>query len=122
VLLTLEESGTGECGTVAIQFGAGSWPERLKGFNPFGVTQKLVRVERCAVAESAYMSFMTSSREANLSEAPHALHSVSSYLPLTVRQGRFTADDTTARILHRSVAANLRWVDAFPTAPGTHCP
>jgi hypothetical protein len=110
-LLTIEESGTGECGAVGIQFGAGSWPERLKGFNRFGMTQELVRVENCAVAESTYMSFMTSSREANLSQAQHAFRTAAHDLPLTIARGRVTPDGMAAKILHKTVAANFSWID-----------
>src|SRR5215469_15173905 len=62
-LLMLEQTGSEECGSVGLQFGAGSSPQYLRGLNRFGVTQETVRTEHGKVAEAAYMSFMTSSRE-----------------------------------------------------------
>ena len=61
--LTVEQTAL-EQGTVTrLEFTAGTWPQRLKGFNRFGATREMVREEKGALTESAYVSFMASSRE-----------------------------------------------------------
>ena len=110
-LLTVEESGTQECGAVAVQFGAGTWPDRLKGFNRFGVTQEVVRIEHGHVAESSYYSFMTTSREANLSQAEQSFRSSIDSVRLTIGYGQSTAAGCTAKIEHEAVPATVSWSD-----------
>jgi hypothetical protein len=109
--LTIEEAVTGDCGTVALQFGAGSWPDRLKGFNRFGLTQEVVKLDRCRIAETAYLSFMTSSRESNFSQAEQAFRSAAEHLPLTVAYGQSNAAGSTSGIRHETVAATFSWSD-----------
>ncbi len=59
----VEEAVCGPSRTTALQFAGGSWPERLKGFNRFGMTQEAVSERGEDVLESAYLSFMTTSAE-----------------------------------------------------------
>ena len=61
----VEEAVVGVQKSAAIQFVRGSWPERIKGFNRFGMTQEIVREENGVIRESGYLSFMTSSPEKN---------------------------------------------------------
>ena len=143
-LLTLEESGTPEYGAIALQFGAGTWPDRLKGFNRFGATQEIVRLDHGHLAESSYYAIMTSSREANLSQAEQAFRSPTHSLLLTVGSGTSTAAGCSARVEHKAVPAACSWSDcpqlmrelreqkspplraspavAAPSAQGVSCP
>lgn len=111
-LLTIEECGTGECGSVGLQFGAGSWPERLKGFNRFGMTQEVVKFEHCRIAESAYLSFMTTCRERNFSEAEQAFHHTAERLPVTVACGQSTTAGFVGTIRREAVDPHLAWPDS----------
>lgn len=110
-LLSIEEAGSGACGSVGLQFGAGTWPERIRGFNRFGMTQETVRLEHGAIAETAYMSFMTASREANFSQAEKAFRSRADCLPVTIAHGRSTASGSTGGVLHDAVDAGVSWAD-----------
>src|SRR5580693_3641749 len=56
----VEQSVSGASRTTVLQFSGGSWPDRLRGFNRFGMTQEVVREEGSTILESAYLSFMTS--------------------------------------------------------------
>ena len=89
--LSREQTALDGATVTRLEFAAGSWPERLKGFNRFGATRETVREENRAVVESAYVSFMASSREKNFSEARQAFQSTPESLPLTVARGRSTA-------------------------------
>ena len=110
-LLSVEVSGTPQCGAVALQFGAGTWPDRLKGFNRFGITQEIVRTEQGRLTQSSYCSFMTTSREANLSQAEQSFRSSIDSMPLTVGYGQSTADGCTDSIDHESVPVTFSWSD-----------
>lgn len=110
-LLSIEEQGGSERGAIGLQFGAGSWPERSHGLNRFGMTQELVRIDNCNIAESNYFSFMTSCRESNFSQAEQAFRSAADCLPLTIARGRSTAAGCTAKILHETVSTNFSWAD-----------
>jgi hypothetical protein len=106
--VSIEESSCPECTVTALQFAAGSWPERLKGFNRFGMTQEAVREQNGGIAESAYVSFMSSSPEKNLSEARQAF-SAQEVVPLSIAIGRSAAKGCAAQILHDKVPGTYSW-------------
>lgn len=110
-LLTVEESSAVECQAIALQFGAGTWPERLKGFNGFGVTHETVRIEHGRLTESSYYGFMTTSGEANLSQAEEAFRNTLSSIPLTVGYGQSTAAGCSSTIQHQAVPPTFSWSD-----------
>ena len=56
----VEQTGAGSSRASFIQCASGSLPERLKGFNRFGMAQEAVHEEAGNIVESAYLSFMTS--------------------------------------------------------------
>jgi hypothetical protein len=109
-----------------LEFAAGSWPERLKGFNRFGATRETVREENGAIAESAYVSFMASTRERNFGEARQAFVNAPESLPLTIAHGRSTSAGCAFAIEHRTAPGNYSWrncldlareFDALPLPP-----
>lgn len=83
-LLTVEEAGNAAYGSVGLQFGAGSWPQRLNGFNRFGMTQEALRLEHGQLTESTYLSFMVSCQETDLTQAERAFQSNQDSLVLTI--------------------------------------
>jgi hypothetical protein len=113
------EQTAGEGSTVTrLEFAAGSWPERLKGFNRFGATREMVREENRVVVESAYVSFMASSREKNFSEARQAFQSVPESLPLTVAHGKSTQEGCAFALEHRTSPGNYFWRNCLNLANG----
>lgn len=92
-LLSLEDAAIAEGGVTALRFVGGSWPERLKGFNRFGMTEETVRMEHGAIAESSYLGFMTSCPEKNLHEAEAAFPAATEKLPLTIAYGKATRQE-----------------------------
>ena len=105
----VEQGVNPEGAVTGLQFGAGSWPDQLKGFNRFGMTEEVVRENRSGIAESAYLSFMTTAREKNFSEARDAYLASPNTLVLTVAHGRSTASASTAEIEQRQEPANYAW-------------
>ncbi len=106
--VSVEDSTCPENTMTALQFAAGSWPDRLKGFNRFGMTQEIVREEGGALTESAYISFMSSSPEKNLAEARQAF-SAQEVVPLTVALGRSSAQGRAAEVQHHKVPGTYTW-------------
>jgi hypothetical protein len=115
-LLTIEESGSGESRSVGLQFGAGSWPERVRGFNRFGMTRELVRLEHGAIARTEYLSFITACPEANLSQARQAFKQSKDLLPVTVAYGQSTVAGSLDGIRHQALATDFSWVDCADAA------
>src|SRR5215831_11921614 len=56
---------------VGLRFAAGSWPERARGLNRFGVLEETV-IERGGVREIAFAGLITRSMEKTLEQARHA--------------------------------------------------
>lgn len=111
-IIVLEQVNGGAAFTTGIQLAAGSWPGKLRGFNRFGMTQEATRKEEGSVAESAYMSFMTSSPEKSFHEARSAYESRSNSMTFSVAHGRSTPVETAAGVEKISTPANYTWADA----------
>jgi len=72
----------------AIQFAAGSYPERAHGLNRLGFIQEVVVDERPGCPEEfAWLAFMTTSQEKNLDQAKKALEARNGLSPYSVSQG-----------------------------------
>jgi hypothetical protein len=106
-----EQSAAGPSAVSTIQFVSGSWPERLKGFNRFGMVQEAVREESGAAVESAYLSFMTSSAEKNLDQAKKSFAERSAAQPISIAHGRARVSGYAAALDHLSVPAKCTWAD-----------
>ena len=110
-VLQIEESKAGCAATTALQFCAGSWPERLRGFNRFGMTQEITREESGRLTESAYLSFMTSSPEKDMTQARQAYREKSAILRLSASQGKATEHEYFSAVDRISVPGQFTWFD-----------
>jgi hypothetical protein len=97
--------------TSAIQFSAGSWPDRIKGFNRFGMTQEVMCREGEAILESAYFSFMTSSPEKNDDQAWRAFADPSRAPSLALARGAATRTFYTFALEHMASPLGSTWID-----------
>jgi hypothetical protein len=109
--LLLEEAPAGSDCTTAVQFVSGSWPDRIRGFNRFGMTQEVVREENGAVRESGYLSFMTSSPEKSSDQAWQAFADHSRNLTLAVACGSASTTGYRWALEHKTVPAEDTWMD-----------
>lgn len=114
--LGIEQTAADGATVTHLEFAAGSWPERLNGFNRFGATRETVREENRAITESAYVSFMASSREKNFREARHAFASAPESLPLTIAHGKSTSAGCAFAIEHRTAPGNYSWQNCLDLA------
>lgn len=106
-----EEAVSGSTRTTALQFSGGSWPDRLRGFNHFGMTQEAVRVEDSAVAESAYLCFITTSADKNYDQARKAFEHRSSSLPLAVAHGTVRRSGYVSALDWLTTSSRYTWCD-----------
>lgn len=90
---TVIEEAAGRPGrTVAIQFGAGSYPENTRGLNRLGFIQEVVVEGRDAAVDCAYLAFMTTSQEKSLDEAKNAMAGSGDTIAYSAAQGFGQAD------------------------------
>lgn len=107
----VEELAAGTGRTSAIQFSAGSWPDRTSGFNRFGMTQEVMRHEDGIIAESAYFSFMTRSPEKNDEQAWQAFTDPSRVPTLAVARGSATQSSYAFALEHLLAPQGCTWMD-----------
>jgi hypothetical protein len=109
---TVEQVVSGTSRTTVLQFSGGSWPERLRGFNRFGMTREEVREEGASISESAYLSFMTSSAEKSLEQARRAFEDSSRAMPITVAHGNATRSGYSSALDRLTASARYSWSNA----------
>lgn len=107
----VEQSVSASSRVSSIQFSSGSWPERLKGFNRFGMAQEAVREEDGSIVESAYLSFMTSSAEKNLDQAKQSFTQQAAMQQISVAHGRARRSGYASALDHLTVPARSTWAD-----------
>ena len=109
--LLVEDAVSGSRCASAVQFVSGSWPERIKGFNRFGMTQEIMREEQGTILESGYLSFMTSSPEKNSDQAWHAFADRPRRLTLAVACGLASEAGYRWALDHLAVPPDATWMD-----------
>ncbi len=107
------EDASGPAGnTVAIQFGAGSFPDSARGLNRLGFIQEVVRENADGdVSACAYLAFMTSSQEKNLEQAKAALEKSGSQLAYVAAEGKGRAGLFDTTLQHLALPSQLTWRD-----------
>jgi hypothetical protein len=128
--IALEQARSKEAAVTGLQLTAGSSPERLRGLNRYGATQEVVREEHGAIAESAYVSFMATSREKGLADARKAFTEQQGTQMFTVARGKASANGCTFGLQHLMLDAKSTWSNAIalldrlavrtPLPPETH--
>ncbi len=107
----VEQSAAGSARVSTIQFSGGSWPERLKGFNRFGMAQEAVRAEDGSIAESAYLSFMTSSAEKNFDQAKQSYMERAEAQQISVAHGHARRSGYSSALDHLTLLSRSTWAD-----------
>jgi len=104
-------SAAGAVGT-ALQFAAGSWPERSAGLNRFGMFREALVERALGDNERAFAGFITSSKEENLGEARSALKSNTGGTALAIAWGGARAGSAWFRVKTREVPLSCNWLEA----------
>lgn len=103
----VETGLSGETNAVALQFSAGSWPERAAGLNRFGILREAA-VEGAGKVDIAFAGFITSSQEQSLGEARQALRFSEEGVPVAVAWG----DTRSSHVARTAVPARFQWTEA----------
>lgn len=107
----IEESAEGSSRVSSMQFLSGSLPERLHGFNRFGMVQEQMREEAGSATQSEYTSYMTSSPEKNLDQAKKSFTERGSLQPISIAHGKSTKNGYEASLDHLTVSSKATWID-----------
>jgi hypothetical protein len=104
-----ETGRSGSATALALQFAAGSWPERCHGLNRFGVMQE-IHVERSGGAEAmAFVGLITPSKEDDLDGAKKALRPPEGTMDVTVARGSTSEGRMRFRVGNATVPAHSDW-------------
>jgi hypothetical protein len=98
--------------TLSIQFGAGSYPESARGLNRLGFIQEAVVEEQPGKpAESAWLAFMTTSKETSLDQAKRALEDSGAIAPYSASQGYGRSGRFHSRVDRLEFPSKYTWRD-----------
>jgi hypothetical protein len=96
----------------AIQFGAGSYPEKARGLNRLGFIQELIaEINPGDLAECSYFAFMTTSAEKNVDQAKRALESSGATIPYAVAEGSGRDGSFASKLDHITLSSQVTWRD-----------
>jgi hypothetical protein len=96
----------------AIQFGAGSYPEKARGLNRLGFIQEVIDERNTGEpAECTYFAFMTTSAEKNVEQAKRALESSGATVPYAVAEGTGRAGSFVSKLHHIDLSSRVTWRD-----------
>jgi hypothetical protein len=97
---------------VAIQFGAGSYPESARGLNRLGFIQEVVAEKHPGeLAQCAYFAFMTTSAEKNIEQAQRALEASGTTVPYAVAEGAGRNGSFVSKLDCISLSSRFTWRD-----------
>lgn len=97
---------------IAIQFGAGSYPESARGLNRLGFIQEVVAEKnRGELAECTYFAFMTTSAEKNLEQAQRALDASGATVPYAVAEAGGRNGTFVSKLDRVNLSSGVTWRD-----------
>jgi len=107
------ETGAWDGQTVtALQFAAGSKPERARGLNRLGLMREAVVEQDARLLETSYAGFMTSSPEKSLDQGRQALNTAASEMPCTLGRGDSGRGRTELSVRRFALPGTTHWTDA----------
>ena len=107
-------------GVTAIQFAAGSWPEKARGLNRLGYIKEILEEKAPGeLSQCEYFAFMTSSQERNLEQAkqavsPERTHSAAhsggmGLIPYAAAEGSGRAGRFTSKLVRLGLSDAYNW-------------
>lgn len=102
--------GTGDARLRALEFFAGSFPERARGLNRLGFLREVVRFGRSGPEGTAHFGVITANREESVEQAKQALDQHADAQPYTVIDGRITPAGASNTVTRMTLPG--RWTSA----------
>jgi hypothetical protein len=111
---SVEIGGSSACNAVALQFAAGSWPERARGLNRFGIWREAVLERAGEPAEIAFSGLITHSPEQTLADARTAFTSNPSRPEAIVARGNISGGTMQTWVDRVQLSPGCVWTGAGP--------
>jgi hypothetical protein len=108
----IEQGVSRDGNVVAIQFGAGSYPNRARGLNRLGyIKEEIVEAAPGKPLECTYFAFMTTSQEKNLDQAKRAIEVAHGMIPYSAAEGSGGKGHFASRLSRYNFPSELTWSD-----------
>jgi hypothetical protein len=107
----VETGASGNQTVTALQFAAGSFPERARGLNRLGLMREAVVEQNAHLVKTSYAGFMTSSPEKSLDQGRQAL-SAADEIPCTLGSGESGQGRSELSVRRFTLPGGARWTDA----------
>ncbi len=98
----------------ALQFAAGSLPDRAAGLNRFGILRE-ARSERPEGAQSAFAGFITSNKEESMADARKALKQADGGVPVILAWGSASGRKGLSHTAHLELPSSFTWLQCETT-------
>lgn len=109
---SVETGSSGDQTVTALQFAAGSKPERARGLNRLGLMREVAVEQDARLLETSYAGFMTSSPEKSLDQGRQALNPAANEMPCTLGSGESERGRTELAVRRFTLPGATRWTDA----------
>ena len=109
---SVEVGLAGDRTVTALQFAAGSKPERARGLNRLGLMREAVVEQNSHLVKTSYAGFLTSSQEKSLDQGRKALNTGATEMPCTLGRGESGRGRTELSVRHFTIPGATRWTDA----------
>jgi hypothetical protein len=108
---SVEIGASGDQTVTALQFLAGSKPERARGLNRLGLMREAVIERGATLLQTSYAGFITSSPEKSMEQGRGAL-GASSDMPCVMGTADSVPGRTDATVRHFKLPGGIRWTEA----------
>jgi hypothetical protein len=109
---SVETGVSGDRTVTALQFAAGSDPERARGLNRLGIMREAAVEQDLCLLKTSYAGFMTSSPEKSLDQGRRALDTSAAALPCTLGSAESWNGRTELSVRRFTVPGTTRWMEA----------
>jgi hypothetical protein len=109
---SVETGASADQFVTALQFAAGSKPERARGLNRLGLMREVAIEQASTLLKTSYAGFMTSSPEKSLDQGRQALNTGANEMPCTLGGGESARGRTELSVRRFTLPGATRWTDA----------
>jgi hypothetical protein len=115
---SVEVGVSGDRTVTALQFAAGSKPERARGLNRLGLMREAVIEQGARLLKTSYTGFISSSPEKSLDQGRRTLDTATGEMPCTLGTGESGTGRTDLAVRRFTLPAATRWTEASDILDG----
>jgi hypothetical protein len=109
---SVEAGSTSEAKALALQFAAGSWPDRAKGLNRFGILQEVIVERQGEYPEFTSAGLITSSKEEDLGQAKNAFRTTGGRARIVLARGESSRGQLRCWTKATEISSDHTWAQA----------